>query len=403
MYPYPRRTALAELRILLIASLSLAALSYVTNIVLASTMGPEIFGRYSYALVLGALFGEVIYFGTSEAGIRLKVRHGDAALGWILTVKLINFGLLLCGVVVGLVFGSDVIALLGLIVALNSLCFSTHYEAHGRNVRYTTIFLVERVMITVALWFGLLIIETDLIVWVFLTLLLVQGGSLTYQYWENRPHQLSFDSCALLRTYREGLFVFVFGLSKFAYGGITRILIFNQLGDERLGIFSAAWQFVPLLTLYFAQVTKAWRLRITEALNARNAEVVRRQVFALAAAIFLPTLSASVALFFFGHQIIDLLFTIEFADAGVLMPYLGVYFLVAGLDTVAMILAIAMSMSRVASMIYFIFGILTVALCLLWMDGRGLEAYMVTIIVGHFCAAAVLTLVITWNIGWIFR
>ena len=395
----PQPAALTEFRILILASLALSALSYVTNIFLASKLGPEVFGRYSYALALGALFGEFIYFGTAETGMRLKTSHGDSALGWILTVKLLNFGLLLCGVVVGLAFGGDVAALFGLVVALNSLCFSTQYEANSRNGRYAIIFLLERVIITASFWIGLLMLEAGHMAWCFSTLLLVQGGSLAFQYWENRRYRLSFDRSALFQTYKDGFFVLIFGLSKFAFGGVTRILIFKQLGDERMGIFSVAWQFLPLLTLYFAQATKVWRLRITEALDSGDALAARKQILALCAAIFLPTLSASLIVFFFGHQIITFLFTEAFADAGGLMPYIGVYFLVAGFDSVAILLAIALSMSRVASVIYLIFGSATVLACLLFMGNKGLEAYLMTIIVGHLCAASLLTLIIARKIG----
>lgn len=65
-----------------------------------------------------------------------------------------------------------------------------------------------------------------------------------------------------------------------------------------------------------------------------------------------------------------MLFTEDFADAGGPISYLGVYFLVMGFDS------------------------LTVLLCLHLMDGRGLEAYLMAIIVGYFCAAGALAIVI---------
>ena len=86
-----RGAAFSEFRLLLVASLALSMLSYITNIFLANAMGPDIFGKYSYALVLGALFGQLVFFGTAEMGVRLKINHGDAALDWILTLKLVNF------------------------------------------------------------------------------------------------------------------------------------------------------------------------------------------------------------------------------------------------------------------------------------------------------------------------
>lgn len=385
-----RHAAFSEFRLLLISGLALSMLSYVTNIFLANAMGPDIFGKYSYALVLGALFGQLVFFGTAEMGVRLKINHGDAALDWILTLKLINFGLLLVTALVSAFFRGDGLLIFGVIVALNSLCFVTHYEVQGRNVRYAIIFLVERALITLSIWIGLLVLDSGYMVWVFSTLAVFQGASLVFQYSENKQYRPSLDIRALFTTYKAGIYVLAFELSKFSFGGITRILIFNQLGEERLGVFSTAWQFVPLSTLYLAQATKAWRLRITESVDACDASAVWRHIRALTIVVMLPTLCASVVFFLVGDRVIALLFSKGYGDAGELMPYIGIYFLVIGFDSIVILLAIATSVARWASIIYLVFGGLTILACLFLMEGRGLQSYMAAIVIGHFSATITL-------------
>lgn len=379
-----------ELRLLVMAGLAMSGLSYVTNLLLANSMGPESFGIYTYALVLGALFGEVVFFGSTETGIRLKTNYGADALDWILTARIVNFLLVLIGAVIAFLINREIAVLFALVVTLNSLSFATQYEAQGRNVRYASVYLVERILITFFIWIGLLYLDSHLMVWVFGTMAVFQCASLFIQCIENRITKISFSSKGLFTVYKEGLFVFVFSLSKFAFGGVTRILIFNQLGGERMGVFAAAWQFIPLSTLYFAQTTRTWRLRITESLRDGDSYEFSQNLKAVTLFVMVPSLLAAIVFWVFGNTIIGLLLSSNYRDAGSLMPYIGAYFLVVGFDSVIVLLAIATSRAMLAGMIYLVFGGLTILACLLLVKDQGLEGYLLTIVLGHFLAAAVL-------------
>ena len=381
-----------ELRLLVISGIVMSGFSYLTNLLLANAMGPENFGQYTYALVLGALFGQVVVFGSTETGIRLQTTFGAEALDWILTAKIVNFLIVLIAGLCVFLINSERAILFALVVTLNSLSLATHYEAQGRNVRYACIFLVERILITLFIWFGIVFLDKYLMVWVFAILALSQIVSIFFQYIENQAMKISFRRHGLLNLYREGFFVLVFSLSKFAFGGVTRLLIFNQLGGERMGIFAAAWQFVPLSTLYFAQTTKTWRLRITEALRDRDFDEFAQNLKALAFFVMIPSLLAATMFSVFGNTIIEFLLTSEYHDAGPLMRYIGIYFLVVGFDSVVVLLAIANSKAKLAAKIYLISGAVTIFVCFFMGEDQGLERYLLTIIIGHFLAVVILGL-----------
>lgn len=384
------RTALSEMRLLVMGALALAFLSYVTNIFLANTMGPEIFGKYSYILLVGGLLGQLTFFGTEEMAIRLKGSRGPAALNWILTVRFLNFCLLSTITFLIWLGGEGEEAFLGMIIALNSLSMATHYETQGRNLRYVSIFLLERLTITAALWVGILFIEGNYLVWILLSLALIQCISLAYQYLDIKDIRISNELAKLFIVYQQGFFILVFNLSKFAFGGVTRMLIFDHQGDRQMGIFASVWQFVPLGTLYFAQATKAWRLRITEALDANKRNDVREHILALSMVVMLPTVLSSMLLAIFGDHIIDLLFTDEFRAAAGLMTYLAIYLIVVAMDTIAVLVAISLSMLKIVSLIYIIFGGLVVIACFFVADQYGLEGYFIAIILGHLSAVVAL-------------
>ena len=379
-----------ELRLLVIASLALSCLSYATNLLLANSMGPESFGQYTYALVLGSLFGQVVVFGSTETGIGLKTSYGSDALDWILTAKIINFFLVVIGAVTAFLINRETAVLFALVVTLNSLSFATQYETHGRNIRYASVFLVERILITLVIWIGILFLDSQLMVWVFGSMALCQGASLFFQYIENRTTKICFRSKGLFTVYKSGLFVLVFSLSKFSFGGVTRLLIFNQLGEAQMGVFAAAWQFVPLSTLYFAQTTRTWRLRITESIKDGDSYEFSQNLKALTLFVMVPSFLAAIVCWVFGPSIIDFLLSSDYRNAGSLLPYIGVYFLVVGFDSIIVLLAIAYTRAMLAGMIYLAFGGLTILACLHLAKNHGLEGYLLIIVLGHFLAAAVL-------------
>jgi O-antigen/teichoic acid export membrane protein len=387
-----------ELRLLVVAGLAMSGLSYATNLFLANSMGSEKFGQYTYALVLGSLFGELVFFGSAETGMRLKANYGERALDWIFTAKIFNFILASIACIVSYFVMQETAILYALVVTLNSLSFATQYEANGLNVRYSFVYLVERVFITLFIWIGLFFIDNQIMAWVFGTMAMFQGASLIFQYNENRATRITFNWRGLSKVYSQGLFILVFSLAKFSFGGVTRILIFNELGKERMGVFSAAWQFVPLSTLYFAQTTKTWRLRITRSLDEGNTDEFRESVASLSFFVMVPSMLAAIIFWLFGKSIIGLLLSSEYQDAGALIPYIGAYFLVIGFDSVVVLLAIASSRAMLAGMIYLVFGGLTILACLLLSKDHDLEGYLLTILLGHFCAATALGLALSRSI-----
>ncbi|EAR52146.1 hypothetical protein OG2516_18815, partial [Oceanicola granulosus HTCC2516] len=208
-------------------------------------------------------------------------------------------------------------------------------------------------------------------------------------YSDNREFGIRVEVTALSRVYKEGFFILAFNMSKFAYGGFTRITIFHQLGDEKLGIFSTAWQFVPLSTLFFAQVTRTWRLTITQCIKHGDRAAFRKQICSLVITVFAPTLLATTVILLYGGEVIHLVFNDQYAAASELMPFIALYFLVIALDTVSVLLAVALSLSRVVAVAYATFGVVTVLACLVVAELKSLNLLLVTIIAGHFLAASV--------------
>lgn len=393
---------ISDFRILVFVSLFQAGLSYTTNIYLANKMGVDVFGQYSYVLAIAAFIAMFINWGTAETAIRLKTTYGQYAMNDIFTVRLINFIIIGIVVLVFWVFVSDSIVLLSLIVAMNALSYSTQYEAKSLNVRYAKIYLVERIAISSLICLGLFLLESRYMAWVFSIIFLVQGTSIFFQYIDNTETKLRFKCSYLANVYRQGLFQMLFGLSKYSFGGITRIIIFQVLGDAKMGIFAAAWQFVPLSTIYFSQAVKAWRLKLTEHIDGRVRSEFIKNLTSLSFYVLAPAIFAFFTLAVFGAELIDLLFSVEFVGAKGLMFYIGIYFIVVGLDTIVLLLAVAVSVTHITSVLYLVFGGATVIFCLMASE-PSLEFFVVTIIVGHSLAVATASLAVFLKINMLFK
>lgn len=358
---------------------------------LANNFGPGMFGQYTYVLVLGALYSQLITWGTQETGIRLYTSFGKLVLSSILTVKLINFVLITIILSLYALFKFESIYLLGLVASMNALSYSTQYETKKANVPYAKIYFIERVLISMLILLSLTIFNIRHIGYIFFIMFSVQLLSLAYQALDNREFKVFLNFRDICVVYLNGVWLLVFSISKYSFGGISRIIIFSKMGDASLGLFAAAWQFVPLSTIYYSQAIKAWRLKITECIDRGEFYEFKSFLMSLSLSVFLPAFLGFAVFFAFGHSILGALFDASFGSAADLMPYVGAYFIVVAADTVVLLLAVAIKKSGVTSIIYLIFGFSTVLYIYISPSADNLTFFISSIIIGHcmavFCSA----------------
>lgn len=384
------RATFAELRALTLTNFAIAGFTYVVSIILARAIGPEEFGVYSFALVAGTLLSQLILFGTSEIAVKFVAHHGVSALDSIATVKLLNFIVVATLSFIFLWFYPQPHVIFSLIVATSALSFSTHYESCRQNTKYAFIFLFERSAISIAILVVALFFDSNQLLIIFIFILVAQLLSIVKQIIDHKP-SLNFKNFnILIKIYNDGLFLLIFNLSKFGFGGATRIIIFNELGDARLGVFSAAWQFVPMSTIYFSQVTKTWRLKITEAIQNGDKLATIQHIKELTLTIFIPSFAMSIVFIFWGHNIMYILFTPDFYDAANIMPYIGVYFIIIGMDSALLMVSIALNLLKATCLIYGISSIITILMCLN-LSEPSMEMYAIILIAGHLLAMVTLS------------
>ena len=247
-----------------------AIYAYFLTIKLANELGPKDFGLYSSILILGLFFSQLIVFSTDSTARYISNIDGlISAKNKIIKLKFTGF-----------VFTSLLLFLLGFkfgfswsfcvfVVALSGLNISFIYELNNNNIKYSTIYLVEK-FIYISLIF---IFDFFDILYIFIVMFLTSLLSLSFQYFSNKIkfHEIGNISLQdIYNIYKVNFYLYVSALLTFVYGGVGRLLIGKFYGFESLGKFSAAWQLIFIITLFQGQVVKVWRKKLIDAVVTKN-------------------------------------------------------------------------------------------------------------------------------------
>lgn len=384
-----------DLQILTVLHLAAAGLSYASTIALAYYLGVENFGRYSYILVVAAVFEQFVSFGTAVVAVRQYDQLGASYLPNLLFAKLANYAVVFAAALIIGAWTSDEVYLLAVLVALVGLSFASNLECLRRNCAYSTIYLVERFAFSLVVLAAFALNIPGGMKLIVGSLIVIQAASLLYQWRSSGAARPVIQLEVVARIYREGAAALVFGISKFAYGGFTRLFIFNAIGATAAGEFAAAWQFFILSTLYFAQVERAWRMPLVLSIRQRDEAVFHRHVVEIFLFLVPPALLAATVFWYLGEAIVQLLFPNEFAPAGKLMPYIGAFFVVAALEVGTVLIGFSIGMHRQISAMYVLFGSLVVLITMFALDSPSVYQ-VVTVCISLYAVCVLATFVVVW-------
>lgn len=385
----------SELRVLTVLHVAAAGLSYASTIALAHYLGVEDFGRYTYILVVASLFEQFVSFGSAVVAVRQYSQVGASYLPNLLFAKLANYSVVFAAALIIGAWTGDEIYLFAVLLALIGFSFASNFECLRQNRTYSVIYVVERFAFSLVVLAALALNVPGGLQFILGSLIVIQIASLLYQWRRSGAIRPLIELGVVARIYREGAAAVVFGISKFAYGGFTRLFIFNAIGATAAGEFAAAWQFLVLSTLYFAQVERAWRMPLVLSIRDRDEATFHKRVFELFFFLVLPAMVAATIFWYFGEAIVLLMFPDEFALAGQLMPYIGVYFIIAALDVGAVLMGFSLGMHKQISATYLIFGSLVVLFTIFVLENPSVYE-VITVCISFHAACVLATFVLVW-------
>lgn len=362
-----------------------SASSYALTIFLMKVFNLDDFGYYSYVLVFSSFYSILIVFATDQTASR-KFFKLNRSFNVIKEVVLFRVLMLFFGVVI-ISFFYDFKFIIGFIAfCLPSLNVSYGYEVCARNFKYSIVFLCERLIYTFAVFLIFTFFEPRLFI-LFYVLIVVSLLSFTYQLHDlGLCFKFSIKSIkSSLNVFGENFSLMFATLALFSYGGFSRIILEYNSGYSTLAVYSAAWQFVMLGTLFQTQVERIFRPRISNSEDVLNNFRALIKIYFYNA--FLPMLICSVFVFVFGSDLFFLIFGDKYIASAYLIKIFAVYFMVISIDSLVRMIYLKLDFDNIYRNIQVVFA-LTLLLLLLLIGDTKVEFFALLVCIVHASATA---------------
>lgn len=373
----------------LIASL----LSYVLTITIANSFGAVLFGNYSLILVAANLLVMLIIFGTENTASKYFFvcnENVDSVVNDILGFRcLLLFLSLFVVLILSLYNDIYIILLLCLIPAIN---LSFVFEVKGQVVKYSYIFLLERVVYSIICLTLIYFFDEIKVFEIFFVYLCVTLASFFIQAYilDVSFRSLNFTKFNFVNQLNANSFILLSSIAVFSYGGFSRLLLESSHEMREVGIYSAAWQFVVLGTILQSAVDRIWRKPLTNVVlksDYNDVVLAIKKYFFQTTSIFL---FMSVCFYLVKDLIVSTLFSEEYEMVSNLLMPICFYFLVININGLVQILAVALKKTKVVLIINLIFSLILISLLLLFSHSISLLFFCITVVSVHFGCVALL-------------
>lgn len=382
-----------------------AGISYVFTIVIANTLGPNDFGIYSYIMLWGGFVSLLIIFSTEST---IPVQHAktndkQGVFNLTQTIKLFFLLIWIASIPLwyrftelGSVISKNPEVLIGLIaLTLANFRIWEFYEISKKNVRYAKIYFVERMFYLFLIGFFLYTNSLDILT-IFLCLLIATVCSLSFQAKDNFNLIKNFEIKKfhnISRLFKDNLPLVLMQLSTFVYGGFSRIILESKLGMEQLGIYSAGWQIILVITIFQGQVVRVWRSDISNAIINKKRGDLKDLISSYLLFSTLPVFILAIFISVFSYEIVSTLFTDEYILLATLLPVFSLFFVFINLDSLAKILWISIGNRRAYLMISLFFSIMLLVILRAIPNNANLELFALSIFSMFACSVITFLLV----------
>jgi len=344
-----RRTLLNTFLSLTGAHAAMATFSFATTILLANSLGAEVFGQYSYALAIGGYILTIAFVGMEQTQIRDLVQFPDRSDEFVsggiilaaIMLLLASLGLLLSNIVLPAENSMNLVGVvLAIAIGAKALDLRPLYDASDRMKLHVSFLTIERFIYLGAVWLVFLFYRSDLSIRtlaIVLTASTVIGLAMQFA-WASRKVRIRVNLQALIRSkliLRNNLWIWGALLATLSFGGLSKIVLRNISGDAELGGYAVAWQVVTVGSLLMSQVGQIGNPRLARAVVG-DIDVPQRNRFIFRYFVISAATGAVVGLpaILFPHAILGL-FREEYISVAPAMRILGGYAIVIGISQVA--------------------------------------------------------------------
>lgn len=232
----------------------------------ARFLGPAQFGVFSYAIAFAALFGSLAKLGLDGIVIRDLVRNParlDLYMGTVFWLKMLGATIMLAAMLLAIHLTSNdsttnlYIFIIGSGTLFQSFEVIDFYFQSQVLSKFVSYCRLTQLLISSLLKLYFILVEAELIWFVVVSLIdqlaLAVALYVAYRYRQTGVSLWQFDVNTAKLLLRESWPLVISGLVVTIYMRIDQIMIKEMLGDEQVGLYSAAvrlsegWYFVPVI------------------------------------------------------------------------------------------------------------------------------------------------------------
>lgn len=232
----------------------------------ARFLGPAQFGVFSYAIAFAALFGSLATLGLDSIVIRDLVRNAarlDLYMGTVFWLKVLGAMSMLAAMLLAIRLTSNdsttnlYIFIIGSGTLFQSFEVIDFYFQSQVLSKFVSYCRLTQLLISSLLKLYFILVEAELIWFVVVSLIdqlaLAVALYVAYRYRQTGVSLWQFDVNTAKLLLRESWPLVISGLVVTIYMRIDQIMIKEMLGDEQVGLYSAAvrlsegWYFVPVI------------------------------------------------------------------------------------------------------------------------------------------------------------
>lgn len=396
----PYHAHIKTFSLLVAANAVASAAGWMTQVQLANTLGRENFGQVAFAAVIG-MFGQVfIRAGLDRTFVRDLIHFPERFSDLVRASLYLRYGLALV-MIFGLLIwkfmsnGSTVswgLVLIAMGSSLLSLDLQPVYDARQKIRRHTVYYLIQRSCYLLPVWAGLLLFGRLLpLLWIGIASV---GSVLIYLAIQHRwvfenidtgpskPFRDLAGSVAWLL--RNNMLVWISAACGLVIVMLSQLMLKRYAGFADLGVYSAAWQFVVIGTLFIEQIARIGR---PEMAQITRPEISRRvqlrfilKYAALTAGVVVPLVCAMV---FFPNMIVTLIFRPEYHAVTRILPPLGGYLLLFSVGMVVSQYVLSLRLEKDYFYSMLIGGFLSIVLCPVLIPRYGISGAALTLVIAH--------------------
>jgi len=318
-------------------------LSLAVSIYIARYLQPEAFGLLNYAISFAGIFASLSSLGVDRILVRELAKspeRRDDLLGTCFVVKLIGSTIVVVLITLILVFtnNSPLTNTLILIIASAELfrafdVVSSFYQSLVQSKHVAQVQIVVNIIGNI-LKIGLLLSHASITWFAVVTAINVVFNAIGYIYsYKKRkgdPLNWSFKKSLAFQFLKESWPITLHGVALQTQAKIDQVMLGDMMNNYEVGQYSVAMKFIEMYGIIPMMLVSTFLPAVTNA-KSISIELYHDRIINFYRLMFIIFLVVAIPIFFFGEEVIVLLYDEEYRPAGYLFSLFSIRILFANI------------------------------------------------------------------------